>query len=83
MDYSMLVGIKKNNIVINHTEGDSWNEEETKNEEESSNVSFSIIDYLQKYTFRKKLEFLFNGLNKKSSCVPPDYYCERFKAFLA
>ena len=46
-----------------------------------------IIDYLQKYNFRKKMETFFKGIyfgkeKNMISCVEPNYYGERFRNFM-
>ena len=46
-----------------------------------------IIDYLQKYNFRKKMETFFKGIyfgkeKDMISCVEPNYYGERFRNFM-
>lgn len=46
---------------------------------------FGIIDFLQKYSFRKVMETWIKGLycnSKNISCVNPKYYAERFIQFL-
>jgi 1-phosphatidylinositol-4-phosphate 5-kinase len=46
---------------------------------------FGIIDFLQKYSFRKVMETWIKGFysnSKKISCVHPKYYAERFIEFL-
>ena len=47
---------------------------------------FGIIDFLQKYTFRKVIETLIKSLyadRKKISAVNPSYYSKRLLEFLA
>lgn len=78
MDYSLLVGVTKNKrLVVGY--------------EHSSIVCnnglilyLGIIDYLQSYSYRKRLENW--GLEirgkKKPSCVHPDKYSRRFFAFI-
>ena len=46
---------------------------------------FGIIDFLQKYTFRKVMETWIKGLycnSKNISCVHPKYYADRFLRFM-
>mmetsp|Transcript_17496 Transcript_17496/g.26049 ORF Transcript_17496/g.26049 Transcript_17496/m.26049 type:complete len:140 (+) Transcript_17496:1-420(+) len=44
-----------------------------------------IVDYLQRYTLRKRLETIAKGMrynSRKISAVPPDYYASRLLKFI-
>ena len=44
---------------------------------------FGIIDNLTKFTFKKKMESFFKRIFQKNpSCIPPDYYGDRFIDFM-
>jgi 1-phosphatidylinositol-4-phosphate 5-kinase len=46
---------------------------------------FGLIDFLQPFDFKKKVEWKLKGLLHKEgsySCVPPDQYADRFLKFI-
>ena len=77
MDYSMLLFIEEmtpNNEILLLSNRCFQFEEFV--------ISIGIIDYLQGYSVRKKLETKFNALKPDQtnnySCIPPDSYRQRF-----
>jgi 1-phosphatidylinositol-4-phosphate 5-kinase len=56
---------------------------ESKDSEKIAHIVV-IIDYLQTYNFKKKMETNFKNLGNEDdiSCVPPDQYAARFAKFI-
>lgn len=100
MDYSLLVGIAYNNdgsdLEIKNTRDDvsyrsifqeddggmlAYNHQEKREEI----IFCGIIDILQQYNGRKKLEHLFKSMaynSERISIVQPSYYAKRFVQFI-
>jgi len=79
MDYSLLVGIKRNAEGGEDPEGGILSTTDGRSEL----FYFGIIDFLQEWDWNKKLERFFKGfwyLNNISgiSSVDPEFYAERF-----
>lgn len=100
MDYSLLLGIsyndddsditlstknKKDSFISVFHESDGGTIGYNYEEQRQEIYFFGIIDILQRYTGRKKLEHLFKSMAYSSyriSIVQPSYYAKRFLKFL-
>lgn len=54
--------------------------------EDGKTYHFGVIDFLQRYTFRKVLETMLKGIiddATKISCVAPSLYAKRMLSFIA
>ena len=77
-DYSQIVGLLDDPKYRGHV---------YKSENEKYISIIGIIDYLQKYNFKKKMEHCMKGIingkeNNMISAVEPEYYGDRFKDFM-
>lgn len=100
MDFSLLIGI--HNLDIAKREGktpiepkdiqklgeaDSWGAIPAKNDKGENLLLFmGIIDILQSYRFKKKLEHTFKSMIHDGDSISvhkPSYYCKRFQDFMA
>jgi hypothetical protein len=96
MDYSLLIGVVKSryevldspaqNVSVKHLEDMSRGSDrffEATYVESDQKYYLGIIDVLQKYTWRKRLEYIWKVWCKRLphegvSCIEPTYYCNRF-----
>ncbi|CAD8075582.1 unnamed protein product [Paramecium sonneborni] len=76
MDYSLLVAVCKN----------KYENEKRIYCNSSKCFCFGLIDYTQKFTFKKKLEYFYKFHVKRKgqqiSCVNPQIYSQRFISFI-
>lgn len=98
MDFSLLLGIhnldesKESPPIMplnikTMKETDSWGAIPAKNSKGENLLLFmGIIDILQSYRFKKKLEHTFKSMIHDGNSISvhkPSYYCERFQKFMA
>lgn len=98
MDFSLLVGVHNLDLAQDSTpiepinietlgETDSWGAIPAKNSKGENLLLFmGIIDILQSYRFKKKLEHTFKSMIHDGDSISvhkPSYYCKRFQEFMA
>lgn len=98
MDFSLLVGVHNLDIAQDTVpiepinietlkETDSWGAIPAKNVKGENLLLFmGIIDILQSYRFKKKLEHTFKSMIHDGDSISvhkPSYYCKRFQEFMA
>lgn len=98
MDFSLLVGIHNLDMerdvspiepvnIENMNETDSWGAIPAKNDRGERLLLFmGIIDILQSYRLKKKLEHTFKSMIHDGDSISvhkPSYYCKRFQEFMA
>lgn len=98
MDFSLLVGVHNLDLAADGVpiepinietlkETDSWGAIPAKNGKGENLLLFmGIIDILQSYRFKKKLEHTFKSMIHDGDSISvhkPSYYCKRFQEFMA
>ena len=98
MDFSLLVGVHNLDLAQDSVpiepinietlkETDSWRAIPAKNSKGENLLLFmGIIDILQSYRFKKKLEHTFKSMIHDGDSISvhkPSYYCKRFQEFMA
>lgn len=99
MDFSLLVGVHNLDLanespppiepvnIETLKETDSWGAIPAKNGKGENLLLFmGIIDILQSYRFKKKLEHTFKSMIHDGDSISvhkPSYYCKRFQEFMA
>lgn len=100
MDFSLLVGVHNLDLaqdtdcppiepmsLENLKETNSWRAIPAKNSKGENLLLFmGIIDILQSYRFKKKLEHTFKSMIHDGDSISvhkPSYYCKRFQEFMA
>lgn len=87
MDFSLLVGVHNLDLSKDTVPMESWGAIPAKNAKGENLLLFlGIIDILQSYRFKKKLEHTFKSMIHDGDSISvhkPSYYCKRFQDFMA